>query len=74
MFNLTTEAKHWVLAVRKPREWLRRSEEIAEQYMKRWIVADKEQVAKRRALEVQTAQQTDFVEVKAREGEEEEQR
>ena len=55
MFNLTTEAKHWVLAVRKPREWLRRSEEIAEQYMKRWFVAEKEQVSKRRALEVQTA-------------------
>ena len=43
--------------MRKPREWLRRSEEIAEQYMKRWFVADKEQVAKRRALEVQDAQQ-----------------
>ena len=52
----------------------RRVEKAAEQYMKRWFVADKEQVAKRRALEVQTAQQTDFVEAKAREGEEEEQR
>ena len=36
----------------------RRVEKAAEQYMKRCFVAEKEQVAKRRELEVQTAQQS----------------
>ena len=47
-----------MLAAKKPGEWFRRVEEAAEQYMKLWFVAEKEQVAKRRALEVQTAQQS----------------
>ena len=54
LFGMPTEAKHWV-AAKKPGEWFRRVEEAAEQYMKRWFVAEKEQVSKRRALEVQTA-------------------
>ena len=57
LFKLHTEAKHWTLSAKKPGGWFRRVEEAAEQYMKRWFVTEKEQVAKRRALEVQTAQQ-----------------
>ena len=58
LFNLPTEAKHWTLAAKKPGEWFRRVEEAAEQYMKRCFVTENEQVAKRLALEVQTAQQS----------------
>ena len=58
LFNLPTEAKHWTLAA-KPGEWFRRVEEAAEQYMKGWFVTGKEQAAKRLALEVQTAQQSE---------------
>ena len=58
LFNLPAEAKHLTLAAKKPGESFRRVEEAAEQYMKRWFVTEKEQVAKRRELEVQTAQQS----------------
>ena len=58
LFNLPNEAKHWTLVVMKPGEWFRRVEEAAEQYMERWFVTEKEQVPKRRKLEVQTAQQS----------------
>ena len=58
LFSLPTEAKHWTLAAEKPGWWLRRVEEAAERCRKRWFVTEKEQVAKRRALEVQTAQQS----------------
>ena len=58
LLNLPTDAKHCSLAANKPGEWLRRVEEAAEQYMKRWFVTENEQVAKRQALEVQTAQQS----------------
>ena len=58
LFNLPTGTNHWTLAVKKPGEWFRRVEEAAEHYMKRWFVTEKEQVAKRRELEVQTAQQS----------------
>ena len=58
LFNLPSEAKHWTLAAKKPGEWFRRVEEAAEQYMKRCFVTENEQVAKRLALEVQTAQQS----------------
>ena len=34
------------LAAKKPGEWFRRVEEAAEQYTKRWFVAENEQVAK----------------------------
>ena len=57
LFNLPTEAKHWTLAAKKPGEWFRPVEDAADQYMKRWFGTKKEQAAKRRALEVQTAQQ-----------------
>ena len=50
LFNLPTEAKHWTLAGKKPSELFRRGEEAAEQYMKCWLVTEREQVAKRRAL------------------------
>ena len=42
----------------EPGEWFRRVEEAAEQYMKHWFVTEKEKAAKRRALEVQTSQQS----------------
>ena len=58
LFNLPTVAKDWTLAAKKPGEWFRRVEEAAEQYMKRCFVTENEQVAKRLALEVQTAQQS----------------
>ena len=35
MFNLPTEAKHWMLAAMNSGNWIRRVEEAAEQYMKR---------------------------------------
>ena len=44
--KLPTEAKHWTLAAKKPGERFRRVEEAAEQYLKRWFVTEKEQVAK----------------------------
>ena len=56
-FNLPIEDKQWTLAAKKSGKWFRRLEEAAEQYMKRWFVKEKENVAKRRALEVQNAQQ-----------------
>ena len=46
LLNLPTEAKHWTLADKKPSEWFRRVEEETAQYMKRWFVTEKEQVAK----------------------------
>ena len=64
LFNLPTEAKHWTLAAKKPGEWFRPVEDAADQYMKRWFVTEKEQVANRRTLEVQTAQKY-FAEPKA---------
>ena len=57
LFTLPTEAKHGVLAANKQGEWFRRVEEAAERYRHRWFSTEKEQVAKRRALEVKTAQQ-----------------
>ena len=57
LFNLPTEAKHWTLAA-KPGEWFRRVEEAAEQYMKRWFATEKDQAAKRRALDAQKAKQS----------------
>ena len=57
LFNLPAEAKHWTLTAKKPGESFRRVEEAAEQYMKHLFVTEEDQVAKRRALEVQTAQQ-----------------
>ena len=33
VFNLPTEAKHWMLAAKKPGEWFRSAEEAAAQYM-----------------------------------------
>ena len=50
LFNLPTEAKNWTLAGKKASEWFRRGEEAAAQYMKRWLVTEREQVVKRRAL------------------------
>ena len=50
LFHLPTETKHWTLSGKKPSEWFKRGEEAAEQYMKRWLVTEREQVAKRRAL------------------------
>ena len=58
LFNLPTEAQHWTLAEKNPGEGFRRVEEAAERYINRWFVTEKEQAAKRRALEVQTAQQS----------------
>ena len=58
LFNLPTDVKHRTLAAKKPSEWFRRVEEAAQRYMKRWFVTEKKQAAKRRALEVQTAQQS----------------
>ena len=55
LFNLPTEAKLWTLEVTKLGEWFRRVEEAAEQYTKRWFVTEKEQKAKRQALELQNA-------------------
>ena len=57
LFNLPTETKQWMLAAKNSDKWSRRVEEAAEQYMKRWFATEKENAAKRRALEVQTAQQ-----------------
>ena len=57
MFNLPTETKQWILAAENSGKWSRRVEEAVEQYMKRWFATEKENAAKRRALEVQTAQQ-----------------
>ena len=54
LFNLPTETKQWMLAAKNSGKWFRRVEESAEQYMKRWF---SQNAAKRRALEVQTAQQ-----------------
>ena len=42
----------------KPGEWFRRVDDATEQYMTRWFVTDKEQVAKQRALEEHIAQQS----------------
>ena len=56
LFNLPTETKQWMPAAKNSGKWFRRVEEAAEQYMKRWF-ATVENAAKRRALEVQTAQQ-----------------
>ena len=50
LLNLPTEAKHCTLAAKKPGEWFGGVEEAEEQYMQRWFVTEKEQVAKRRAL------------------------
>ena len=58
LFNLPTETKQWMLAAKNSDKWSRRVEEAAEQYMKRWFATEKENAAKRRALEVQTAQQS----------------
>ena len=55
LFNLPTEPEHWTLTAKKPGKWFRHVEDAAEQYMQRWYVTEKEQVAKRRALEVQSA-------------------
>ena len=57
MFNLLTETKQWMLAAKNSGKRFRRVEEAAEQYMKRWFTTEKENEAKRRAREVQTAQQ-----------------
>ena len=57
LFNLLSVAKHWTLAAKKPGEGFRRVDKAAEQYMKRWFVSEKK-VAKRRALEVPTAEQS----------------
>ena len=57
LFHLPTEAEDWTLAAKKPgSKCFTRVEEAAEQYTKRWtrFDAEKEQVAKLRALEVQT--------------------
>ena len=43
--------------MKKSGKCLRRVEGAAEQYVKRWFVKEKKNVAKRRALEVQSAQQ-----------------
>ena len=53
VFKLPTEATHCTLAAKKPGECFRRVKEATEQYKKRWFLTEKEQVAKRRALEVQ---------------------
>ena len=45
LFNIPTEAKYWTLAAKKSVDWPRRFEEAAEQYVKRYFVTDKEQVA-----------------------------
>ena len=57
LFNLPIEEKQYTLAAKKSGTWFKRVEEAAEQYMKRWFVKGKDNVAKRRALEVQNAQQ-----------------
>ena len=55
-----------MLAAKKPGERFSRVVEGAEEYMKRLFVKDKDQIAKRGALEVQTAQQSkDFDEAKS---------
>ena len=46
LLSLPTEAKHWTLAAKKLGEWFRWVEEATEQYMTRWFVTEKEQVAK----------------------------
>ena len=38
--------KQWTLAAKESGMWFRRVEEAAEQYMKRWFVKEKENVAK----------------------------
>ena len=57
LFNWPTGAKHWTLAAKKPDKRFRRVDVAAEQYVKRWFVSEKN-VAKRRALEVPTAEQS----------------
>ena len=69
MLNWPTEIRHGTLAAKKPGARFRRFEDVADQYMKRWFVIEKEQVAKRRALEVQTAQKSKtWLTPKSREG------
>ena len=68
LFTLPTKAKHWTLASNKPGELFRRVEEAAEQYIKRWFVTEREQVAKRRSLEVQPVQQSKTLLVQGRRG------
>ena len=57
LYNLPTEETRWTLAVKKSGMWFGCAGEAAEQCMKRWFVEEKEDVAKRRALGVQNAQQ-----------------
>ena len=58
LFNLPIGGKQWTLAAKESGNNLfKRVEEAAEKCMKRWFVKQKENVAKRRALEVQHAQQ-----------------
>ena len=57
LFDLPIEEKQWTLEAKKSGKWFSRVEEAAERYMKRWFVKDKDIVAKRRYLEVQSEQQ-----------------
>ena len=55
LFNLPIKEKQWTLAAKKSGKWFIRVEEAAEQYMERWFVKGKGNVAKR-TLEVQNTQ------------------
>ena len=55
LFNLPIEKQQWTLAAKKSGTWFKHVEKVAEQYMKRWFVSEKGNVAKRRAVEVHNA-------------------
>ena len=59
LFNLPTEEKQWTLAAKNLGKVVQtcRKKRLSSTCMKRWFVKEKETVARRRALEVQNAQQ-----------------
>ena len=70
LLNLPIEEKQWTLAAKESGKWFRHVEEATEQYMKRWFDKGKENVAKRRAFDLQNVQRLnqDAVEPKAQGG------